>query len=507
MTTPTRVPRTLDEWLQQLQGKHLPATVQSRDRLLHCLLDSRRSLREIADSLLDCPSAALAVMREANQRNNHLSEPANTLETALNRIGLKNAETLLRRLPVLEEGDIPQPLRQVQLISQHAAQQAVGLFGGRLARLRQEISCGALLMMTPVWALAACHPELLQEWTRRVLCEHEPGLAVERELLGVSMLQLCLRLAELWQLPGWIVHCLTLLHADRRLLVRALHIARDNEHPQHQQQTLDGDDVLRKWLTRPENSILLANGLAVSAHIAWEGQHSLRWQRLSGLYLQTAVDSLQGQIHQQAVISARRQPHAGLWHPAEALLWPWTERRWKPRPRTQPGASLGRAESWRLACQQLLAIPSPFVNVLQLTSCAREALQHCGLQRILVLLSDRQHTRLQAQQAHGLPIEAGKLTLDPQNSPVLRRLLGQPGQLRLSPENMAQFSALLPVNLQSLFSDQHLILRSIANQGHVAMLLVVDQGGAAFSETQLHAFGKTAQCIERALTSFARRGR
>ena len=90
---------------------------------------------------------------------------------------------------------------------------------------------------------------------------------------------------------------------------------------------------------------------------------------------------------------------------------------------------------------------------------------------------------------------------------MLRRLLSQAGQLRLSPENMAQFSALLPGSLKSLFVGQHLILRSIANQGHVAMLLVVDQHGAPFSETQLQAFGKTVQCIERALGSFARRGR
>ena len=72
---------------------------------------------------------------------------------------------------------------------------------------------------------------------------------------------------------------------------------------------------------------------------------------------------------------------------------------------------------------------------------------------------------------------------------------------------MAQFSALLPGSLKSLFNGQHLIMRSIANQGHVAMLLIVDVQGAPFSETQLLAFGKTVQCIERGLGSFARRGR
>jgi len=508
MTVNTSVPRTLDQWLKQLERVRLPVTTQSRDLVLHTVLDSRRSLRDIAERLQDCPAAALAVMREANRSIGSLGEPAATLETALNRIGLKNTEELLRRLPVLEESAIPQPLRQLQLISQHAEQQASGLFGARLARLWQEINSGALLLLAPLWPLAASQPVVLQEWTRRVLCEGEPGLAVERELLGVPLLNICLQLAEQWRLPSWIIHCYQLLLSDRRLLVKALHIARDNEHPLHQQQILDGDEPLRRWLTRPENSILLANGLALSAHIAWEGQHSLRWQRLSGLYLHTALGELQGQIHQQAVSSARRHAHTGLWHPAEALLWPWSERRWKPLNKAAAATPVTPAgQAWRQACSELLKDPTPFANVLQLTQCARDALQHCGMQRVLLLLTDRQHTRLQAQQSHGLSAEAGKLVLDPQQSQVLRRLLSQPGQLRLSPDNMAQFSALLPGSLKSLFISQHLILRSVANQGHVAMLLVVDQHGAPFNEPQLQAFGKTVQCIERALGSFARRGR
>ncbi len=39
------------------------------------------------------------------------------------------------------------------------------------------------------------------------------------------------------------------------------------------------------------------------------------------------------------------------------------------------------------------------------------------------------------------------------------------------------------------------------------MLLVCDQQGMPFSSEQLHAFGKTVQCIERALDNFSRRAR
>ncbi|HIC1674864.1 TPA: hypothetical protein ACW0IB_005363, partial [Escherichia coli] len=80
-------------------------------------------------------------------------------------------------------------LGQMLLISQHAMQQASGLFGARLARLWQEIHWGSLLTMAPVWALANARPQLLEQWQQRVLVQGEPTLRVERELLGMRLLR------------------------------------------------------------------------------------------------------------------------------------------------------------------------------------------------------------------------------------------------------------------------------------------------------------------------------
>ena len=234
----------------------------------------------------------------------------------------------------------------------------------------------------------------------------------------------------------------------------------------------------------------------------------LRWQQLAGLYLQLNLGDLQQQVHQQAVNSARKHCAAALWHPAQALLWPWHCRHLHAeQPLAAPAPLATEVAAWRKHCAELLSEPSPFANVLQLTSCIREALQACGMQRLLLLLADRNHSRLVAQQSLGLPKEASGLSLDPNQSQILRQLLSKPAQLRLSPANMAQYSALLPGSLKSLFPGEQLILRSIANQERVAMLLIVDQSGSPFSEVSLQAFGKTVQCIERALASFAKRSR
>ena len=127
------------------------------------------------------------------------------------------------------------------------------------------------------------------------------------------------------------------------------------------------------------------------------------------------------------------------------------------------------------------------------------------MQRSLVLLVDRKQNRLVAQQCVGLPGDAARLTLAPEQS---RRAspAGKPAQLRLQPANMAQFSALLPGGLKALFAGEHLLLRSLGVDGRVLMLVVADQNGAPLSDASVQTFAKTSQCIERALSLFGRRG-
>ncbi len=506
MSTSPTTPRSLKAWLKQLDSVRLPIVPADHEQVRHALTSSNSSLREVARLIQNSPALALAVLRETNSNPASISAPAESLEVALTRLGLQRTEELLNELPLSTAEAIPRPLRQLQLISQHATQQANGLFASRLARLWHEIHWGSLLFLAPLWSLAAAHPELIETWEKRVLGKGEPARKVEHELLGVSLLSLCLALSEHWRLPAWIIQGYRLLASERRLLVKALHIARDNQHPLQQQQALDADSTLRRWLTQPANTVLLANALALAAHQAWDSPHSRRWQRLTGLYLQLPLGELQQLTHQQAVQSAHLHAATDLWHPAEALLWPWSARHLRPTT-AAPAEKSDGVNTWYQHCRELLREPSPFANLMQLTACARDALQASGMSRVLLLLADRTHTRLYAQQATGLAKEASGLTLDPSQSQVLRRLLAQPGQLRLTPTNIAQFSALLPGSLKALFPSEHLLLRSLANNGRAVMLLLADQHGTPLAEASVQVFNKTAQCIERALASFAKRAR
>ena len=504
---PTPKPTTLEGWVKLLDGVRLPVPQASHDRVCKAIANSRSSLRDIAELIQDSPALALSVIREAN-RHTHgsMTEPAENLEVAINRLGLKRTEELLARLPAQPQSEIPIALRQLQLISQHATQQANGFFASRLARLWQDIHWGSLLFLSPLWPMALTHPQLLEEWELRVMHKGESARTVEKQLFGARLLDICLALVDIWRLPIWVQQGYRLLLNEQRELVKVLRIARDSDHPLRQQNRLDDDPTLRRWLNQPANTVLLANGLALSAQQAWDSPHSERWQYLTSLYLQMPMDEVQQQLHQQAANSARHHAMPDLWHPAVSLIWPWGMNRVHAGLLPAPAPTAEDLAKWRRQCAELLVEPSRFTNAMHLTTSARDALVACGMRRVMILMADRTHANLRVHQTAGLPKEVAGLNFVVSQSTVLQRLLSQQAQVRLTPTNNAQFSAMLPASLRSQFGGEHLLLRSLVNNGRVIMIVVADQGGGPFSEITVQAFGKTAQCIEKALHSFSQRG-
>ncbi|UZE12526.1 HDOD domain-containing protein [Pseudomonas sp. B21-053] len=504
---PPLKPTTLEGWVKLLDGVRLPVPQESHDRVCKAIRNNRSSLRDIAELMQESPALALSVIREAN-RHTHgsMTEPAENLDVALNRLGLKRTEELLARLPAEPQSEIPKALRQLQLISQHATQQANGFFANRLARLWQDIHWGSLLFLSPLWPMALTHPHLLEEWELRVIHKGESARKVEKQLFGVRLLDICLALVDIWRLPIWVQQGYRLLLNEQRELVKVLRIARDSDYPLRQQNRLDDDPTLRRWLNQPANTVLLANGLALSAQQAWDCPHSERWQYLTSLYLQIPMDEVQQQLHQQAANSARQHAMPDLWHPAVSLLWPWGMNRVHAGLLPAPAPTTEDLTNWRKQCAALLVEPSRFTNAMHLTTSARDALVACGMRRVMILMADRTHANLRVHQTAGVPKEAAGLNFVVSQSSVLQRLLSQQAQVRITPANNAQFSALLPASLRAQFGGEHLLLRSLVNNGRVIMVVVADQGGGPFSEITVQAFGKTAQCIEKALHSFSTRG-
>lgn len=377
---------TIGSLRQTLSAIPLPVEKNHRDRLVAFMETDLLSLNDLGQEILRAPVVALHVCRAAADMARNKDLDILTLEQACALLGTQRIGNLLKTLPTADEAELPVAYRQIISISEHALIQARGLFSNRMSRLWHEMSLGCLLFLAPCWALIYHRPQLFEQWDSRHLTEG----AVEGDIFSSdALLTLAQLLAQDWWLPPWILQGYRSLSSSRRIMVKALHIARDAAHPQEQQAALDEDLRLSRWLTQPANSLLLANGIALGAHHDWHARHTHRWQQLTALYLGCTVSDVQQASHMNAVDSVAYLSDTGrrdLWLPAESLIWPRGTRRrietgpannpprTEPEPAAAPEPAPPNPAMWRQHCQTLVSEPSPFASLPALLSEALLAL-------------------------------------------------------------------------------------------------------------------------------------
>lgn len=508
-----------------LSAIRLPIDQQQRDRLIKRLDDNMLSFTELSNSILQVPVAALTICRAAGTAVRQRDGDILNLEQACNLLGTQRIGQLLRALPLQPLAEQPPAFRQMLSISEHALTQAQGLFSQRMARLWQELALACLLFMSPSWVLVYHRPELFNEWEAWHLGLHAGKGRAPGELLGSDqLLSLSQQLVAEWNLPLWIRQGYRSLIDSRRTMVKALHIARDSEHPRDQQLALDADTRLLRWLTRPDNSLLMANGIAVGAQHDWYAQHTLRWQQFTALYLGCSLAEAQTASHRHAVTHAQNQPipwHG--WHPAQALLWPPGVRRQvegkqsatparpatattgKTPPATPASTRAADAALWRRQCLLLNQTPSPFSDLSGLLGSALLALhQGLGIPCCWIALYNGRKQQLvitAAQHEDNTQRHLGLMLGDARQS-NWDWLRASPC-LDLPPDTQQQLENQLPASLKTLLDRRPAHLLPLQNNDRMIGLLVVHSGTQLLTGKRLQALHKTAECLVQALGNFS----
>ncbi|WP_022961378.1 hypothetical protein [Halopseudomonas pelagia] len=509
---------------QSLNSFVLPIEKNQCLRLTSLLDNELMGINDLSRELLRVPAAALQICRAAGGMARAKDLDILTLEQACNMLGTLRLAKLLRSLPIVEREQMPLAYRQLLSISEHALTQAQGLFANRMARLWHEVSLASLLFLAPCWVLIYHRPELFKVWDARALERETAEADIKPWLLDSDhIMSLTQQLAEDWWLPPWILQGYRSLNSSRRLMVKAIHIARDSSHPQQQQALLDADRSLSRWLTMPANSLLMANGIALGAHHDWDARHTGRWQQLTALYLGCSLAEAQSASHINAVDSARSQyQHSDpdLWLPAQALLWQ-TRSRKRIRPATpvadthqleagdSPKTTSGRPDpvQWRQQCLKLLAQPSAFASLPQLLHCALDAMDHgLGLKQSWIALYNAKQKQLIIRASRGFDPtqEATDLALgDCRNTPW-GQWLKTDTLHNLDAARLQREGKTIPDTLTTLLADQRAQLLPLQHRGSIIGLLGA-QGlelQKLADEKQRKALLKTAECIYRALINF-----
>lgn len=512
---------------QSLNNFILPIEKNQRARLIGYLDQELMSIGDLAREILHVPAAALQVCRIAGEMARQRDIDILTLEQACNLLGTLRLGNLLRNLQVVENSELPLAYRQLISISEHALTQAQGLFAHRMARLWHEVSLASLLFLAPCWVLVYHRPELFDYWDARHLegrsaqPDMAPWLLDSNRVLGLAQ-----QLAEDWWLPPWILQGYRSLGSSRRTIVKALHIARDTQHPQEQQALLDADRSLSRWLTQPANSLLMSNGLALGAHHDWDARHTQRWQQLTALYLNCDVTSMQSASHTNAVISAREQHQKHgreLWLPAEALIWPQRSRRrtliqadpaFAATAAALPSPASASTQApqqdpafWRQQCMALISQPSRFSSLGEVLEATLQALNKgLGIRQTWIALYNGRHRALIIAKASGFDTDqvlTGLNLGECHGTEWGRWLLGNSSH-DLSTQSLRRASSLLPDTLKQLLGDQHGRLLPLQHNGQVIGLLGMQGLTAAdlARDKQRQAQLKTADCLHRALIAY-----
>ncbi|MFO7704807.1 MAG: hypothetical protein R6V43_06695 [Halopseudomonas sp.] len=331
------------------------------------------------------------------------------------------------------------------------------------------------------------------------------------------------QLAEDWWLPPWILQGYRSLGSSRRVMVKALRIARNSTHPQQQQARLDADRALSRWLTMPANSLLMANGIALGAHHDWDARHTGRWQQLTALYLGCSLAEAHSASHMNAVQSARSQSEQAepdVWLPAQALIWP-TRRRTRPAaaaaadplatPANRPGTlrEAGQPDPavWRQQCLRMLAHPSAFDSLGELLHSALQAIiQGMGHSQSWIALYNEKNKGLVISANRGFEAQPAMhgLALGNCRGTQWGQWLKTNSLHNLNPLRLQGDSTLIPATLKTLLGDQCVQLLPLQHRGEIIALLGV-QGlsqDAMSNEKQRKALLKTAECVYRALINF-----
>ncbi len=498
-------PKPLNEWLTLLDHTALPVHNGQKERVQQILANPGSSLNDIAQVISEAPSIALILFREANRVTSALGEPAYSLDAVLQRLGMARCSSLLTSLIDESKLPIPASLRQVWLMGQHANYQANALFAHKMARLWQEIHWGSLLFFSPLWPLLTRHPELLGIWEQRVLGNNEPAWKVERELIGVPLIKLCHALAQHWSLPQWIIDGYAALGSNRKIIARALYLARLHDQPLEQQRRLDGQKDLNSWLSQPANSIVLASGLALASHNSWGDNHCLRWQRLLSLYLRKPLATIQQNTHEASVGHARKLGPTRLWHPAQGLIWPWQTRRFHPGQAVTTNSDNTQTEQrskllrWRELAGQLIQQPSPFGNSLQLLSHYATMLEQGKFSRILIAKVQPRNDSLTPIHQTSYSFSLHNPLPDRISNPVFRHVLRHKECLHIGPHNYAKITGHLSHTLLEMLDSRDLVMGSIWLKDKPILLVIADNRGNALQEQSLKLFSASNRYLERSL--------
>ncbi|MFO8024564.1 HDOD domain-containing protein [Thiohalophilus sp.] len=266
--------RTLNDWIDRFGNDPIPAIGRAIKELRRVNNDERRSVHEIVEVVERDPGLSVFVLRLANnKKRSSLSSEVTSVQQAVMLLGTGQLQKIPEQLPDLEKS-LPDAarMRLLKTFSRtyHAAYQALAWARERRDMTPDEVFAAAQLHFLGEMALAIHAPELLDQIDQMCIEQHLPSEEAQYVLLGFTLDELTLCLAEQWHLPELLKESLQAENArfPRAYgIMLAVQLGRHAAINWYSKKTREIEEKVAEWLGRPLDEVI-ARSHQLAAHIA-----------------------------------------------------------------------------------------------------------------------------------------------------------------------------------------------------------------------------------------------
>lgn len=324
--------------LSALTNVAMRAELQSlpcnQQRAVESLRNPDLGAQALSELILNDPVLTATVLREVGRQiKNRPHRSIAGISHCLTLLGMESTGTLVRMtrsLPAESKDEEESGYREALVTSLHAAAQA-----GDWQRLQpllhfEQSYLGALLLGLPEWCLWKQSPKEMKMVATLVNRYGVPRTDAEKQVLGCTLGDAALRIAQEWRLSDVAQSALDPRHVPK--LPALMRWARKALRSQGTKITYRDESVHRPEISGTLRA-LLANWIALESRRDWHGKNMHRCIRLLAAYLEITEDDAWRRVRDTALAMAREVPDPLTAQLAAGLLWP---AKGTPRRRIKP---------------------------------------------------------------------------------------------------------------------------------------------------------------------------
>jgi HD-like signal output (HDOD) protein len=445
----------LREWLIRIKDKPIPVLARTADQLRKLNASDDAPVQQIVEVVEQDPGLTVQLLRFCNDKQGQrLQREVASVQQAIMLVGTRKLNEMAMKLPLLHKS-LQEPARSQVLRTfcraYHAGMQAVQWARQRRDMTPDEVFAASQLHFLGEFVLAMHAPDKLLETFRM---RREKNIASEEAqylILGFTLDELSLAIAEAWHLPGLVMEALRAENAN---------------HPRG-------------------FGIMLAVQLARHAAIDWYSSKTNTLLKQAAEWLNVPLDKLVTQTHQLAVDIAQHDHYQGVLQAAALLIQDrpalQTAVGEKPAAKTESHAAVCLMPQVNLLVDILNQLKQALVLKKDTDEIVRIVLQGMhdgvGLNRVVFAKLDADRRYLRASAIVGAENDPvfNRFSIKLNTPHLFVRLLDKSQAVCINDENRDQYWRMVPVEFQKLIGTNSFTAMSVFANGELFGMVYADR--------------------------------